>query len=463
VSILALSSSASSVVNPASAFAPSWASALSARERISNLSSPAADPSPGPRLAVPSTSDGVPVLEEWRLLRNGAIVGTVSNHAVIDDGDVVTTSPLEDPSMCELGAVVTTRSGSYYRLGEKLRSKKQNGGLFAVDGLDGVIVKAKERLSEVEVLKNGAAAKRNGRASPDGPAHRVAVGNGKYLLVGESQRSTSGKSQIFAAYRSGRDGDPTGDALTVKISSNRDAMERECRNYDLVTSGLFRGLFMNKVEFLPDAGTAGGDYRGYCALVIDTGKIDLKGLLASRENEGLDGKAMRNAAYRAAKTVQAMHSSSLVWTDLKAENFVIMPDSIDMDGMVAIDLESAIPRGDTPVDYSPEACPPEFAKAFVNGEADGFVLDYSYDIWSYGMLMYELSTGKPYFAGKSPAEITRELNEDDFRADPRDVESMQLRGLIRMCLQTDPKRRPEIFQILLHPYFLTSGFGRISF
>lgn len=452
IGILTLASAA-----PALAFTPSWVSALSGRgERLSNASG-----GPGTSFRTPLdavASDEVPILEEWRLLRNGAIVGTVSNHAIIDDGDVITTSPLEDPSVCEAGAVVTTMSGSNYRLGLKYAPKKQRGGLFSMDD---VVSKAKKKVEE-QFTDNYVSAPTTKVPSANGNSDLtgLTVGDGKYLLVGESQRSTSGKSQIFAAYRADRNGQPTGNTLTIKISSNCEAMERECRNYDLVTAGLFQGLFMNKVEFIPDAGP---DFRKFCALVIETGKVDLKGLLASRENTGLEGKAMRNAAYRAAKTIQAMHSVSLVWTDLKAENFVLMPDSVDMAGMVAIDLESAIPHGEYPVDYSPEACPPEFAKAFVAGEADEFVLDYSYDIWSYGMLMYELSTGEPYFAGKSPAEITKALNDEDFRADPRAVESPQLRGLIRMCLQNDPEKRPSIFQILLHPYFLTSGFGRISF
>jgi serine/threonine protein kinase len=38
-----------------------------------------------------------------------------------------------------------------------------------------------------------------------------------------------------------------------------------------------------------------------------------------------------------------------------------------------------------------------------------------------------------------------------------------LKDLVQRCLNVDPVRRPNILQILLHPYFLTTGIGPISF
>jgi len=131
------------------------------------------------------------------------------------------------------------------------------------------------------------------------------------------------------------------------------------------------------------------------------------------------------------------------------------------DGEVkGIDLESAMPVGDNPVDYSPEACPPEFAAAFLEGEGPYFVLDPAYDVWSLGMLMLELSTGEGFFDGKTPAQITKWLRDCDngIPLDNVDVDD-RLRDLLRRCLQKDPKKRPNMAQVLLHPYFITSPFS----
>lgn len=141
--------------------------------------------------------------------------------------------------------------------------------------------------------------------------------------------------------------------------------------------------------------------------------------------------------------------------DMKSENFIVTEE-----GQVkGIDLESAMPVRDNPVDYSPEATPPEFAKAFLAGDGPYFVLEQSYDLWSFGMLLYELSTGRGYWDGKSPVQITKAL-----RAEPEiDLEDIDidknLKDLISRCLDLNPRKRPNIVQVLLHPYFVTTGIG----
>ncbi len=289
------------------------------------------------------------------------------------------------------------------------------------------------------------------------------LANGKYLLCDRARRSTSGKSNIWSAYLSDKDGNPVGDKLTIKVSTNFESMTREDRNYNRVCSGLFPGRFVEKAEFLEDLdGYPGKEFETSCALVIENGRKDLRAILNERGGRGFEGRAMRDAASAALQCIQAMHSSGIVWTDLKTENFVIVSDEIGdndmLPGVKGIDLESAIPKGRNPVDFSPEACPPEFATAFIAGEGLEFKLDYSYDIWSYGMMLYELTTGQPYFNNKTPAQITMSL-QYEFEPDLSAVSDDKLRDLIRLCLQYDPRRRPGVTQLLLHPYFLSTGLG----
>ena len=295
------------------------------------------------------------------------------------------------------------------------------------------------------------------------------VGGGRYLLCDKPQRSTSGKSNIWSAYRADKEGLPMGNKLTIKVSNNFDAISREADNYNRVCSGLFPGRFVDKSEFLSDTdGSPSAEFRSSCALVIESGRKDLKAILSERGGRGFEGRAMRDAAIASLQCVQAMHSSGIVWTDLKTENFVIVSDEIGdngfLPGVKGIDLESAMPKGSNPVDFSPEACPPEFAAAFISGEGLEFTLEYSYDIWSYGMMLYELTTGRCYFGSKTPAQITKSLQYgDDFDVDVSLVADSKLRDLIGMCLQSNPKKRPGISQLLLHPYFLSSGIGQFSF
>jgi serine/threonine protein kinase len=128
-----------------------------------------------------------------------------------------------------------------------------------------------------------------------------------------------------------------------------------------------------------------------------------------------------------------------------------------------IDLESAVAVKGPPIDYSAEACPPEFAAELKAGRGLDFQVQYNYDIWSYGILLYELAVGRSIWGGKSDGAITTQLVSPAFDVDVSAVPDAQLRSLIQGCLSLEPNKRPGITQILLHPYFLTTGIGSISF
>lgn len=408
-----------------------------------------------------------PILTEWKLLKNGSLMGTVKNHPVIEDGDVVTTSPIENPDGVKYNAIVVTKTGSKYKLGTP------------AGGLNGKVVPAKA----VSVAKT--AASWNGKAVPDAKtvapaalerdkekavkeAFRKAsskfgltgkiVGD-SYLLAGKECRSTSGKSKIWSAYKMDDKGFPKGGALTVKLSANIESIKRESENYQKVTTGRITGQFVKFYEYIVPAGTK-APYNKMCALVMERGDLDLKAYL--KKKGPLTGKLLREAAVASVQCLQAVHSANLVWTDLKTENFVVQDTA---KGIVfrGIDLESAMPIRDNPVDYSPEACPPEFADAFLSGMGPYFVLEYNYDIWSLGMMLYELNTGRSVFEGISADKITKTLKTPEYQVDVSLMADEKLRDLVALCLKTDPNQRPSLTQVLLHPFFLTTGIGPFSF
>ena len=59
----------------------------------------------------------VTTLEDWQLLDNGSVVGSVRGHPQLNDGDVITTSPLANPAEAGASTTVATMSGSQYMLG----------------------------------------------------------------------------------------------------------------------------------------------------------------------------------------------------------------------------------------------------------------------------------------------------------------------------------------------------------
>eukprot|EP00580_Thalassiosira_gravida_P020306 CAMPEP_0201658140 /NCGR_PEP_ID=MMETSP0494-20130426/1138_1 /ASSEMBLY_ACC=CAM_ASM_000839 /TAXON_ID=420259 /ORGANISM="Thalassiosira gravida, Strain GMp14c1" /LENGTH=540 /DNA_ID=CAMNT_0048135097 /DNA_START=110 /DNA_END=1732 /DNA_ORIENTATION=+ len=312
--------------------------------------------------------------------------------------------------------------------------------------------------------------------------------NGKYLLAGKPTQSSGRAAKIWTAYLADPNvpdvpaGFADGDAsavqqLTIKLSPDFDRLRLENNNYNKVQSGLFSGRFVKKMDYIQNISSSNRALDGkVSALAIESGQYDLKALLAARKGAPLRGRALRDAASSAGQCIQAVHSSNLVWTDLKTENFVVVRNSenfnnevmdnkgsLGLPGVKGIDLESVIVKGGNPIDYSPEACPPEFAVAYMGGYGEDFILDYSYDIWSLGMMLYELSTGVPYFEKKSPSVVTKLLCDEAFAADVSAVPDAKLRDLIGNCLSLEPRRRPDITGFLLHPYFITTGFGPFSF
>ncbi|KAL3907076.1 MAG: hypothetical protein SGILL_009017 [Bacillariaceae sp.] len=92
--------------------------------------------SPTQRLS--STSLDITTLDEWQLLDNGSVVGSVRGHPSLADGDVITTSPLSRPDAARSNNLVATLTGSQYKLGRPMGLKAgaavPNEGGFARSG-----------------------------------------------------------------------------------------------------------------------------------------------------------------------------------------------------------------------------------------------------------------------------------------------------------------------------------------
>ena len=451
-----------------------------------------------------------PVIQNWSINDvTGEVTGIVRNHPQIEDGTKIVTSSLANTRLARANAVVVTKSGSRYQLAtpQKKLDTKQRQPLPKTLSTPMLLNKSPPRPQQQQQQQSSAAPSESRDSVSSGvkeedqqlkktpfnifsgisnlpsvkkeeeeedasfpqlqfPLTGEAIGGGKYLLAGRPKRKPSGRSEIVTAYVADENRNPTGNPVAIKFSTHKEKMRSEYSNYLKVQQKGFlfgsddqHSPFVRWLDYM-DQSEGSVKYAQHTAMVMELGVEDLREYRSRKGSMNED--EIKAALHTAARCIDALHNAKLIWTDLKAENFVRM-DTGD-DGNVVfkgIDLESAIPLRGNPLDYTPEASPPEFAQAYLAGEAYDFVLDYSYDVWSFGMLAYELVHGNGFFGKKAPPQIVKALALD-FRPPKLDnFEDEKLRDLVERCLALDPKRRPSASWILNHPYFrgLDNGGG----
>ena|GEM_PF-1752790 len=152
------------------------------------------------------------------------------------------------------------------------------------------------------------------------------------------------------------------------------------------------------------------------------------------------------AAHGIAEALVHAHAHGVVHRDLKPENIVIGsqdPDGgavkvldFDIAAIADIPVRGALDRGEvlgTPSYMSPE-------------QVRGDVVDPRSDLYSLGMLIFEMLSGRPPFEGATPVEVMRRQIQDPMPPLPALTLDYGLRkelqGLLLDLTQKDPARRP---------------------
>jgi len=148
--------------------------------------------------------------------------------------------------------------------------------------------------------------------------------------------------------------------------------------------------------------------------------------------------------------LQAAHEHGVIHRDLKPANIKIRPDGtvkvLDFGLAKALDpAPSSIDVID--VSQSPTITSPAMTRmgmilgtaAYMSPEqASGGPVDKRADIWAFGVVLYEMVSGRRLFEGSTIAETMAALatKEPEWERVPPPI-----RALVRRCLEKDPKRR----------------------
>jgi eukaryotic-like serine/threonine-protein kinase len=145
--------------------------------------------------------------------------------------------------------------------------------------------------------------------------------------------------------------------------------------------------------------------------------------------------------------IEAAHEKNIVHRDLKPANIKITPEGVVkiLDFGLAKAVEPAAPSGASPENSPTLTIGATQAGAILGTaaymapeQAKGKQADKRSDIWSFGVIVYEVLTGKKLFQGETAVEILGGvLNKDpDVSAAPAHVHE-----LLRWCLEKDRKQR----------------------
>jgi serine/threonine-protein kinase len=184
--------------------------------------------------------------------------------------------------------------------------------------------------------------------------------------------------------------------------------------------------------------TFDGEERSRMYMVIEWVEGRLLRTILNEERE-LPIERATNLVLQICDALDTMHKHGVVHRDLKPEN--IMVD--DQDRIKLIDFGIAMKedaRRITFVDMSATLGTPDYiAPEQVKGQRG----DQRSDIYSLGVMFYEMLTGEPPFRGPNPLAVMNErvLHDPEPARDRRPEISPALNEILNRALERDPRRR----------------------
>ncbi|HEU5181770.1 MAG TPA: serine/threonine-protein kinase, partial [Candidatus Polarisedimenticolia bacterium] len=174
--------------------------------------------------------------------------------------------------------------------------------------------------------------------------------------------------------------------------------------------------------------------------------------LASRIDQGaLDVPEAARLALQIAEGLEAAHDKGIIHRDLKPANVMIAADGsakvLDFGLAKALEEESA---GGGSASLSPTMTAAATRLGIILGtagymspeQARGKAVDRRADIWAFGVILFEMLTGKRLFTGETVSDTLAGVlrAELDWKLLPSDTPG-PLRRLLRRCLDRDVKQR----------------------
>ena len=172
----------------------------------------------------------------------------------------------------------------------------------------------------------------------------------------------------------------------------------------------------------------------------------LQDFIKRRGNYPIPENYIAIIAYQVLKGLEFLHSHKQLHRDIKPGNILL-----NSDGAVKLS-DFGISKS---LDNTANICDTFVGTATYMSPERAVGHDYSFtaDVWSFGMVLYEMATGHHPFPSTSSFPVLFDCLCS--KPEPRlsSSSSPQLSDLVRLCLQRDPLKRPSVSQLLGHEFF----------
>lgn len=159
----------------------------------------------------------------------------------------------------------------------------------------------------------------------------------------------------------------------------------------------------------------------------------------------MDEKLVAKIYIQVCQAVKFLHDNSIIHRDIKPENILLDENLNAKLCDFGWSAEAKIDETRLTFCGTYEYMAPEI---FENEEYNGSV-----DIWSLGILLYEMLHGQSPFVGNSVFKIFKNILKEDIKF-KRDVDPNAADIILRI-LKTDCKKRPDIGALIQHPYIVS--------